>query len=152
MHQVKKYLFRPQPHMVPVAAYIAGMLDADGHIGKHKTQSGHHRLTLTIDNTYAPLIGWLADQTGGIANVKNLACDPNCTKSHVVHQRKDGYRFILRGERGFIVARAIYPYMIEKKVHLKEVILAEHALGKRRWVAQIRREMCTRGWLHEVPI
>lgn len=136
--------------MIPVAAYIAGMVDADGHVSSATVPNGR-RLEIVVTNTYVPMMLWLGEQTGVKVSpyMRNEKCEEACIKSHV-HMRKDVYRWVVRGQRALIVGRGIYPYMIEKKTRLLGQIKLERARDKIRWKAQIQAEMYERGWLSEV--
>lgn len=54
------------PLTVEQRAYLAGMIDADGHIGiyKHDKHSSGSRVILTVSNTDTVLLDWIRDTTG----------------------------------------------------------------------------------------
>lgn len=154
----RKYKYELQPHMIPVAAYLAGMVDGDGHIRTAGAGSAT-RAELTITNSYLPMLEWAAEKTGvqaysrvsrygggeGVKR-KGAVCADDCWAEHV-HQRKSVHRWIVRGERALIVLKGIEPFLQEKRGRALEVIGIQEALNAVRWVEQTNEEMFKLGWL-----
>lgn len=96
-------------------AYIAGMIDADGHVSiVPNKQSKTTAVRVAITNTYIPLLQQLVEWTGGSINHRRKPCDLDCVINHV-HSRKQSYRFIVVGDRAVVILQNIVPYMIEKQ-------------------------------------
>ncbi len=85
------------------AAYIAGLIDGEGSITI--AESGQDfRLSLTITNTYRPVLEWVQERTGGsLASRRN---DKNRRPIHVLS---------INNKRVTQILRKIAPYMIIKR-------------------------------------
>lgn len=95
----------------PVKAYIAGMLDANGHIvwrdGKINS------LSIFLLSTSEPLIYMMQTNLGGVVSKYKLKCNLDCTLKHD-HRRLDVLKWQISGERAAIILKAIKPFLILK--------------------------------------
>lgn len=132
--------------MTTRAAYIAGVIDSDGHIG---WRGGRYRAPdVGVTNTSALLMGWLVDQVGGAFSLERRA-----GAEGVIARRRDIYRWHVTGERACILLRACRPYLLIKRERADEMLrryvetLNEMERPKRRLhhIKKERIEMKTRG-------
>jgi hypothetical protein len=126
-------------------AYIAGMVDGDGHIGQRFNRKGQGRVTLNISNTYYPLMEWLVEQGGGNLVKRGKVCLTHCIQSHV-HRRKIAWRWVVQGERAIIILENISPYLMEKKELAQQVASEGRARLSPNGGHNVRYDMLLRGW------
>src|ERR1700729_1787967 len=88
-----------------VAAYLAGIIDADGHIALYKHSTGHPRLVLTVSNTNTTMLDWISEQTGVGKRYLQAKERP---------KYKATWNWVTGGPAGASVLREIRPYMIVK--------------------------------------
>jgi hypothetical protein len=86
-------------------AYIAGLIDADGHIGLYEHTNGKPRVKVQVTNTYEPVLIWMREVTG-------------IGSYHEVHPETDkwkrGFYWSSSGISAASLIRQIQPYMIIK--------------------------------------
>ena len=90
-------------------AYLAGMIDADGTIGRGFTPQ------VVVVNTYKPLIDRLCRSTNtSVVKQSTRLCPGDCKVDHI-HRGKQKYRWRVMGGRAFIVLFNLAPYLEEKR-------------------------------------
>lgn len=91
------------------AAYLAGMLDADGHIGlycRNDSTKQHLRVHVDVSNTDTTLLLWIKDTAGiGSVNKQHAA-----TVTH-----KASFQWNATNESAVTLLRQLTPYMIVKR-------------------------------------
>lgn len=97
-------------------AYLAGIIDGEGHIHKPLVKNGRGEsrpyARIIVVNTDIKLIEWLKKNFGGsVATVK-----PKNPKHKV------NYRWILQGKAAETVAKIIKPYLICKRDQITRII------------------------------
>lgn len=119
-----RYADKPKPDTamsyrftIAQAAYLAGLIDADGHVRLAPKHSPHsHDLRVTVTNTDFTIMEWLKEVTGGfiyLDSVKPL-------RKHELDQRRDPARWkeryvaVFTCRRAFGLLHAIRPYLIIK--------------------------------------
>lgn len=91
---------------------MAGMIDADGHIG---WRGGKYMAPdVGVTTTSLELINWMSSEIGGCFSLERRACNQSCIENHI-HRRTDIYRWHLTGQRAVIFLEAIEPYLIIKR-------------------------------------
>ena len=131
-------------------AYIAGVLDSDGHIRWH---SGQREPRVGVTNMSLELMASLQESIGGNYSLRARRCPDACALPHV-HARSDVYCYEVTGERAAIVLRAVRRYLVVKQDRADEVLerygqaLAEMQRPRRRLhhMRQARTAMLALGW------
>ena len=92
-------------------AYLAGVIDCDGHIcwrgGKYNAPN------VGVTNTDMRLLQWLKDELNGSVSLQRTVCDETCEKPHL-HHRQRIFKWHIMGYRAYSVLQAIRPYLIIK--------------------------------------
>ena len=145
------FIYEIKPERVADAAYMAGMIDADGHI------TVTHRPEMTLGNTYLPMLKRMAEITGCRGHrygessgvyARKPPCLDSCTKSHV-HSRKQGYRWILRGQRALVILKCIEPFLQEKRHLAQQAIELIEAKKIDRYAWEVHKQLEELGWIRE---
>jgi hypothetical protein len=84
------------------AAYVAGMIDADGHIGIYKHSNGQPRIVISVSNTYIPVLTWIKNTTG-VGSVGLNQAERSGYKA--------SYKWNSGGPSGVALLRQVIPYM-----------------------------------------
>lgn len=94
--------------------YLAGMIDADGHIG---WRGGPYQAPdIGVTNTSEALMAWLRDKAGGSVALQRATCPADCPLEEPghFHRKTPIYKWHLTGYRACIVLRAVAPYLVVK--------------------------------------
>ena len=104
------------------AAYLAGMIDADGHIGiyKHSKDGASSRLILTISNTDVPMLEWVQKITG-IGSVTQQAKGDE--------RNKPTFYWNTGAEAAASLLAQTLPYMLVKRARAELAIEFQEGLG-----------------------
>lgn len=139
---MRPYPFKTEPLSSTTLAYFAGMIDGDGSICWSK------RPVLSIANTYRPMLDEFQQLTGGGQITDRRICPMDCSKAHA-HSRKQGYRYIVRGERAYWVLTQLEPYLREKRGRAQEVMKQWDQEGHRKSSSAlgVRQKMKGLGWV-----
>lgn len=118
--------------------YIAGVIDARGHIETHPT-----RTRVAVTTKRKQLLQWLATHTGvGITlddrEYHKRGCTEHCELPHQHSQRRSAY-WRVDGIRAGIVLASCYPYLVEQRL---EAHAALQSLADRWPAAPSRHELC----------
>jgi hypothetical protein len=105
------------------AAYIAGMIDADGHVGIYRHSNGQPRIVISVSNTYMPMLEWLRDVTGIGSIGLNQAERPGY---------KASYKWNSGGPAGIAVLQQVIPYMHVKSERAKLAVEYQEVLADPR--------------------
>jgi hypothetical protein len=95
------------------AAYMAGMLDADGHIGIYKHNSRYARVTVTVSNTDDPFLHWVKALTG-VGSV--------CLQRKGTATTKPNYQWYCVSHAAVTFLEQILPYMHIKRARAELAI------------------------------
>lgn len=132
--------------------YLAGLIDADGHIG---WRGGRYQAPdVGVTNQSFELMEWLVNIVGGAYSTERRSCQPDCTEDHSIHRRSDICRWHVTGERACILLRGIRPHLVVKGARADDVLerYAAHLAimerpTRRRWqMNQERAAMAAKGW------
>lgn len=104
-------------------AYLAGMMDADGHFSWRGGR--YNSPDIGVANTDIKLMNWLKNNFGGSFNFEPI-CKINCpkkenNKNHIC-RKQIMYRWHAVGERAAIIIRIILPYLKIKTERAEEVL------------------------------
>lgn len=102
-------------------AYLAGMFDADGHVGiygRNTGPQGYARVRLDISNTDFELLGWIQEITG-IGSIQR--------KRPLNERYKPGGNWITSSEAAVSVLQQLLPYMRVKRARAELAI--EYQVG-----------------------
>lgn len=124
-------------------AYLAGMFDADGHVGiygRNTGPQGYARVRLDISNTNFELLGWIQEVTG-IGSIQR--------KQPLNERYKPGGNWITSSEAAVSVLTQLLPYMrvkrdraelaIEYQVGLKDAARRADVEWRERYRAEMLR-------------
>lgn len=104
---------KPQKLSVPDAAYLAGIIDGEGHIGHQwrpdRPNSTRQSLTLVVLHTHLPLLEWI-EQVTGTGTVR-----AHKKTNGVVRSNKPQYSWRCGSWPAAMILTQIAPYMIEKQ-------------------------------------
>lgn len=106
---------------VPQQAYLAGMIDADGHIGIYNRATAKGcgaRLRLSVSNTDTTLLEWIQATTGIGSIVPKDKGNARC---------KPTYEWVTSAEAAASVLKQVIPYMIVKRARAELAI--EYQVG-----------------------
>lgn len=123
-------------------AYFAGIFDGEGHLsvelqranGKNRGRD-YYSLRMIIANTNLEVIQWLIKHfNGGFMKDKKLE---GC---------RQGYKFVLHGNKLYDILVACYPYLIIKKPIADIAIKFRATVGKTGWrvdpeTLEVRRQL-----------
>lgn len=135
------------------AAYVAGLIDADGHIAWRGGRNNSPLLGVT--NTSLALMDWLKANIGGSVSMQRGTCPPACPdRPKHFHRKSDIYRWQITGQRAFVLAQAIRPFLIIKgdraddvcakfRAHVTEM---QRPARRLHHVARESVAMAARGW------
>lgn len=97
-------------------AYMAGIIDGEGHFYKPLVKNGRGESTryarIVVTNTDRDLIDWMLNTFGGSASEM---------KKPFSHY-KQCYSYRLQGKKAEEVAILVYPYLIVKRTQVKRII------------------------------
>lgn len=115
-----------KPQRPETWAYMAGIIDGEGHFGFRSAGRGHVRLVVV--NTHRPLIDWLHDTFGGNVSARKA----------VSAGGKPCWNWQLSQRANLIhVCYQTEPYLIEKKVWARVtadfLYAAQEGLDRQRW-------------------
>lgn len=100
-------------------AYIAGIIDGEGHIRATWTVNGrkerHQYLQLIVRNTCKELIDYLHDNLGGHVHLYDMTLNPT--------PRKDIYHWILQGKKAKEILDRCKPYFKVKANQYEQALL-----------------------------
>jgi hypothetical protein len=85
-------------------AYMAGIVDGEGHIGVHRN-GRHIASAFAVSNTDPRMMKWIQDRFGGTC----------CKAKRDWRGNKDLYHWRCYGDLAERVIRAIYPYLVIKR-------------------------------------
>ncbi len=112
-----------------IFAYVAGIFDGEGHLSIEKQSANgkerkhdYYTLRIVIANTNLELIDWLVTKFNGSKQ--------KCKK---YEGYKQGYKFLLFGEKLFGFLVNIYPYLIVKKPIADVAFEFRKTVGKTGW-------------------
>lgn len=92
-------------------AYLAGMMDADGHFG---WRAGKHQAPqIGVTNTSVTLMEALKGALGGSIGTQRRECSPSCSLDHI-HRRMATMKWHVVGFRAVLVCEALLPHLIVK--------------------------------------
>lgn len=103
-------------------AYLAGMIDADGHVGiyQHSKNSPSSRLILTISNTDVPMLEWVRETTG-IGSVTQQAKGDT--------RNKPTFYWNTGAEAAASLLKQTLPYMIVKQARAMVAVEFQEGLA-----------------------
>lgn len=135
----------------PKAGYLAGMIDADGHITWRAGKNASPDVGVT--NTSDALMKWLVASVGGAYALQRCMCQAGCRREHV-HRRADIYKWHVTGYRAVVMLRNIRPHLVVKGDRADGVIrrFEEHLEQMRRparrlhHIAKEAAAMAANGW------
>lgn len=138
----RPYPFKTEPLSPTTLAYFAGMIDGDGSVSWSK------RPVLSIANTYRPMLVEFQELVGGGQIVPRKSCLLDCTKPHA-HSRKQGYRYVVRGERAYWVITQLEPFLKEKREKAQGIMARWEEEGHRNSSSAtgVRQKMKSLGWV-----
>lgn len=108
------------------AAYLAGILDADGHFtwrgGKYQAPD------IGVTNTSDDLMQAITSCVGGSVAIQRYRCDETCcvlSASHI-HRRFPVFKWHLTGYRAVLVCEAVLPHLVIKRERARSMIDQYH--------------------------
>lgn len=113
------------------ADYVAGVIDADGHIGWRGDKYASPDVGVT--NTSAVLMDALVATLGGSAGLERRSCPDRCTEDHL-HRRQDIGRWHLTGYRAVLLLETIADRLVIKGDRARDAVerYSEHLLTMER--------------------
>lgn len=138
------------------AAYIAGVIDCDGHIcwrgGKYSAPNVG--VTSISDN----LLSWLRTNLGGSCSLQRSTCHGYCDKMHV-HKRSNIYKWHVTGFRAVTLLHNIRPFLIIKgdksdivtSMYFDHLVTMVRAARRVHHIRRERMDMRSLGW-SDAPI
>lgn len=133
------------------AGYIAGMIDADGHIS---WRGGKYAAPVVgVTNTSDDLRDWLFRHVGGSIGTEPRVCKVDCARQHI-HHRVPLHRWHITGHRAVLLLRAIRPLLIIKGDRADAVIARyfnalqtmERPARRRHHIDKEHAAMVSLGW------
>lgn len=112
------------------SAYLAGIVDGEGSIMLLGRDSGSVGVSMTVTNTYAPLLDWILDLTGVGGLFRSV--------KYAEHHKAGGY-WRSNGDGAVSVLRQIRPYLLVKSAQ------TDLALQHHEWLRDPARK-ADRSW------
>lgn len=134
-----------------IAGYLAGMIDADGHVIFRTGRNSSPDVGVT--NTSRELMTWLCTHVGGAFSLQRATCEPECESTHI-HQRAVIFKWHVTGQRAVILLLAIRPYLVIKGDRADTVIAKyerhtstmQRPARRRHHIAKETAAMTEKGW------